>query len=133
MNKTQIRMSAAVLGTLAVAGAGLATAPAQAQAPAGSTVTASASDTTPSSGQTFQVSGIVSAKGAGTPSTITVKTLRSGSWVPLTGATMHTDSAGHYTIRVILDAKGERQLRVVADPDGSAYGMSRTTFSVTVH
>jgi hypothetical protein len=107
-------------------------APAQAKAPAASTVTATASDVTPVSGQTIQVSGAVSAKGVGTPSTIAVKTLRDGRWVQLTGATMHTDSTGHYTIRVILGAKGERRLRVVADPDASGLSNSRSTFAVTV-
>jgi hypothetical protein len=132
MNKKQIRMSAAVIGTMAAAGAGLAVSPAQASSGVASHVTAQATDTTPSSGQTIRVSGTVSSKGDGVPGTITVKAFKSGKWVPLTGVKMHTDSAGNYTIRVVLSAKGERQLRVVANPDAPGIGTSRSTFSVTV-
>jgi hypothetical protein len=133
-NKNHVRIASAVVGTIAAAGVGLALAPAEAQAPAAkSHVTATPTDTTPASGQTFRVSGAVTSKGEGLPSTITVKALKSEVWVPLSGATMHTDSTGHYTIRVILDAKGERPLRIVANPDGSHIRSSRSNFDVTVH
>jgi hypothetical protein len=61
-----------------------------------------------------------------------VKTLRAGAWVPLTGAKVHTDSTGHYTMRIILDAKGARQLRVVADPDAPGVGNSHKGLNITV-
>jgi hypothetical protein len=132
MNKHHVRLATALIGTFAAAGATLAASPAQASTPTASHVTAKASDNMPASGQTFRVSGTVSSNGHGTPSTIRVKTLRGGAWVQLTGASMHTDSTGHYTIRVVLDAKGKRQLRVVADPDSQAIGAARKTFSVSV-
>jgi hypothetical protein len=86
----------------------------------------------PASGQTFRVRGAVESQGQGIPATIVVKTLRNGAWVPLAGASMHTDRSGRYTIRLILDAKGARQLRVVADPEAQAIRTSRRTLSVTV-
>jgi hypothetical protein len=46
---------------------------------------------------------------------------------------MHTNRANQYDMRVILQMKGDRQLRVVGDPDSSAIGTSQTTFTVTVH
>ena len=133
MNKHHAQLAATMIGTLAAAGATLAAAtPAQASAPNPSKVTASASDRMPASGQMFHVSGVVSTHGHGAPATITVKTLRNGTWVPLTGASMHTDSAGHYSIRVVLDSKGHRQLRVVANPDAAGIRNSRTTFAISV-
>jgi hypothetical protein len=86
----------------------------------------------PASGQLFRVRGLVSADGHGAPATIAVKTLRDGTWVRLTGAAMHTDSSGHYSIRVVLDSKGHRRLRVVADPDAAGIRNSRTAFAVSV-
>jgi hypothetical protein len=132
MNKRHAHLATALIGTLAAAGATLAASPAQASTQAASKVTATATDNMPASGQTFRVSGAVQSKGHGTPATITVKTLRGGSWVRLTGASMHTDSTGHYTIRLVLDAKGKRQLRVVAVPDSRAIGTARRTFTVSV-
>ncbi|HEX3931509.1 MAG TPA: hypothetical protein VHW64_12455 [Nocardioides sp.] len=132
MNKKRTRIATAVIGSLAAAGAGLALAPAEASAPVASHVTAKATDSTPAAGATFRVSGTVSASGHGVPATIAVQSLKDGTWVQLTGASMHTTSAGKYTIRVILSAKGARHLRVVADPDGSAVRTSKANFTVTV-
>jgi hypothetical protein len=132
MNKQHAHLATALIGTLAAAGATLAMSPAEASTPAASKVTAAATDNMPASGQTFRVSGTVSSSGHRTPATIRVQTLRGGSWIQLTGASMHTDSAGHYTIRLVLAAKGKRQLRVVADPDARAIRTSRTTLSVSV-
>ncbi|MGC4110237.1 MAG: hypothetical protein QM747_07390 [Nocardioides sp.] len=132
MNKHYAHLTAALVGTLAAAGGTLAVSPAQASTAATSTVSATASDNMPASGQTFRLSGNVRSSGQGTPATIRVKTLRNGAWVRLTGATMHTDSSGHYSIRVILDAKGKRQLRVVANPDSSSIRNSRRTLAISV-
>jgi hypothetical protein len=132
MNSNRIRTSAAVIVAIAATGAGLAASPADASTAAPSKVTAKATDNMPASGQTFRVRGAVESQGQGTPATIVVKTLRNGTWVPLAGASMHTDRSGRYTIRLVLETKGERQLRVVADPDAGAIRTSRTTFSVSV-
>jgi hypothetical protein len=133
MNKHHAHLATALIGTFAAAGATLAASPAaRASTPMASHVTAKASDNMPASGQTFRVSGSVQSSGRGVPATIRVKTRRGGAWIQLTGASMHTDSTGHYTIRVVLDTKGKRQLRVVADPDAQAVGTSRKTFSVSV-
>lgn len=132
MNKKQSRVAGAVLGAIATAGVGLVMVPANAAGPAASHVTATPSASNPATGQTFTVSGSVTSAGHGVPATITVKALKSGEWVPLTGASMHTTGSGAYKIRVNLTATGERKLRVVADPDGSAISTSRATFSVSV-
>ena len=134
MNKNRIALATAAVGMLAGASGALALSPAQAATGTGtaSQVTATPTATAVSSGDTFRVSGVVSSQGKGVPGVVTVKELVGGTWVALTGASMHTTSTGTYTIRVILGAKGARALRVVANPDGAGIANSRAPFSVTV-
>ena len=131
---THARLATAVIGTLAATTALVGAAPTQAVAPpVASHVTATPSTTTPASGQTFHVSGAVWSQGARVPATIHIGTWHNGRWVPLNGAVMHTNRSDQYTMRVILQTKGLRQLRVVGDPDSSAIATATTTFEVTVH
>jgi hypothetical protein len=133
MNMRHARLATAVVGTLAATAALAGVAPAATVAPTASHVTATPSTTTPASGETFRVAGAVLTGDTRVPATIHVKTWRNGQWVQLRGAVMHTNRDNAYTMRVVLQMKGERQLRVVGDPDSAAIATSRTTFTVTVH
>ena len=120
--------------TLAVlAPIAMITGPAQAAAAPVTSITASASDNTPASGQTFQVSGLFTAFGKPADHlTVKVQSLDNGSWVQLTGAQVLTHSDGTYGLRVILGRKGERDLRVVGIVPGAARDAFKR-FEVTVH
>jgi hypothetical protein len=133
MNIRHARLATAVVGTVAATTALTGIAPAATVAPTASHVTATPSTTTPASGETFRVRGAVGTDDdARVPATIRVKTWRNGQWVQLRGAVMHTNRDDGYNIRVILQMKGERQLRVVGDPDSATIATARTTFTVTV-
>jgi hypothetical protein len=127
------RRTVATLGALAVAATLVAASPAQSTTLTPSRVTAHSTDSTPASGQTFRLYGAVRSEGAKVPATITVKTYRNGNWVPLTGATVRTNRSDSYHVRVILQMKGKRLLRVVADPKPAGVSSSQTTVTVTVH
>src|SRR5262245_45466164 len=77
-------------------------------------ITANVSDKTPASGQQFIVRGkfVIGAEGAA-DHVVKIQSKLSGTWEPIKGARMTTDSEGKYRLRLVLSAKGERQLRVV--------------------
>jgi hypothetical protein len=132
MNVRRITAAAVATGALAtglVAAAGTA----DASGAASPTVTAVASDSTPASGQEFVVTGKFTAEGAPVAGrSVKVQSLRGTTWSQLTGAIVSTRSDGTYRVRVILSARGERTLRVVADAPGDLPNAKRR-FTVTVH
>jgi hypothetical protein len=127
------RRAVATAGTLAVAATLVAAAPAQSTTTTSSKVSVSTTDSTPASGQTFRLSGAVRSEGVKVPATIRVKTYSNGHWVQLKGAVMQTNRDNTYRMRIILQMKGERLLRVVADPTPAGISNARTTIHVTVH
>jgi hypothetical protein len=133
--KHTTRRATALVGALAAAASMASVAPAaQAAVLAPSRITVHATDYTPASGQTFRLYGLVTSEG--TPladATVRVKTFRNGEWVRLPGAVLLTHDDGHYRVRVILQMKGERLLRVVANPKGDDISNSRADITVTVH
>jgi hypothetical protein len=130
--KNTTRHAAAVLGTLAAATTMMAVAPAQATDLAPSKVTVRITDDTPASGQTFRLKGATYSEGVTVPAAIRVQAWRNGEWVQLSGARMHTNSDDMYNMRIVLQTKGERTLRVVANPDGDDIRIARKTIMVTV-
>ena len=130
---THARRTTAVVGTLAAATTLLATAPAQSATLAPSRVTVHSTDYTPASGQTFRLSGAVWSGGHRVPATVRVKTWRHGTWVQLAGAVVQTNRFNRYNVRVILQMKGQRQLRVVGDPRPAGIRTSHKDITVTVH
>ena len=131
--KTNARRATAMVGTIAAAATLVATSPAQSATLASSRVTAQSTDYTPASGQTFSLYGAVWSAGHRVPATIRVKTFRNGTWVQLAGAVMQTNRFDRYRIRVILQMKGQRQLRVVGDPRPAGIRTSHKDLTVTVH
>ncbi|MGN6132552.1 MAG: hypothetical protein ACTHOK_19650 [Nocardioidaceae bacterium] len=128
------RRTAAAVGMLASAGSVMVAAPVPAATLAPSQITVHATDTTPASGQTFRLYGLVTSKGDPlSDAVVRVKTLRDDAWVRLPGAVVQTNTAGQYRVRVILQMKGTRLLRVVADPAGTTVANSRADLTVTVH
>ena len=127
------RRATAVVGTLLAASSAFVATPAQTAAPAPSRVTVQSTDYTPASGQTFRLYGAVWSGGERVPAMIRVKTFRNGTWVPLEGAVMHTNRFDTYRIRIVLQMKGERLLRVIGNPDKPGISTSSRTITVTVH
>ena len=130
--KHTARRATPFVGALVAASSLFVVGPAQTATLAPSTVTAYSDNYTPDSGETFHVYGAVWSQGDRVPATVSVKTFRDGKWVPLSGATMHTNSNDQYKMRIILQMKGKRLLRVVGDPDSSSIKTSTRTISVTV-
>ncbi len=132
--KHTIRRTTAVIGTIAVAASMAAKSTAQSTVLAPSNITVHSTDYTPASGQTFRLYGFVRSEGVPLPdATVRVKTFRNGEWVGLPGAVLLTHDDGHYRVRVILQMKGQRLLRVVANPKGDDIMNSRRDITVTVH
>jgi hypothetical protein len=131
--KRTTRRATAVVGTLAAATTMVAMSPAQSTTMAPSRVTVASTDYTPASGQTFRLYGAVWSEGVRVPATIRVKTFRNGHWVQLRGAVMDTNRFDRYKIRIVLQMKGHRLLRVVADPKPADILNSQKTITVTVH
>lgn len=130
--KTTTRRATAVLGA-AMAASAVWAAPAVAAAPAPSRVTVVASDTSVRSGEQFTLHGRFTSLGKEVPNTIIrVATFRNGAWHRLTGAVMSTGRDGRYTMRIVLDMPGQRQLRVVGDPPGEAIAVARAFTTVRV-
>ncbi len=104
-----------------------------AAATAASTITVHSSDYTPASGETFYVSGVFVDQGVPADhEPVKVQRLFQGTWSTLTGAVVHTTSDGHYRMRVILETKGVRYLRVVGVTAGPAHDAFKR-FTETVH
>lgn len=98
-----------------------------------STITVKASDTTPASGQTFTVGGLFMAQGKpANHDLVKVQSWTKGAWVPVTGAQVDTTSTGTYQMRLILQAKGVREMRVMGVVPGPAKDAFKR-FTVTVH
>ena len=107
--------------------------PAQASSTPASTITAVADDSTPASGQTFHVTGLFVAQGVPADHMVVkMQAMIGDTWVPLTGAKMVTHSDGTYTMRLILQTKGDRELRAVGVVPGPARDAFKR-FEVTVH
>lgn len=132
MNRTT-RHATALIGAAAAATTLALAPPAQATTLTPSHVTVASTDYTPASGQTFRLSGAVWSHSHRVPATIRVKTFRHGHWVQLGGAVMDTNRDNRYNVRVILQMKGERQLRVVGDPKPAGVATSSKTITVNVH
>ena len=133
MNNTTRRATAVVGAVAAATCLAAVSAPAQSATLAPSRVTVQTTDSTPASGQTFRLSGAVQSEGVRVPATIRVQTFRKGAWVQLRGAVMETNRFNRYKIRIILQMKGERQLRVIGDPQSEDINTARKTITVTVH
>jgi len=130
-NSARIAVGAVALAV--VAPLGFAAGSAEAAPTAASSITVKASDTTPASGQTFTISGLFTDQGhPADHETVRVAALKDGSWVRLTGAHMLTDSTGHYQMRLVLQTKGVRDLRVAGIVPGAAPDAFKR-FTVTVH
>lgn len=132
MNRTA-RHATALVATLAAAVSLTGVSPAQSETLAPSRVTVTSTDYTPASGETFRLYGAVRSEGERVPATIRVKTYRNGEWVQLDGAVMHTNRYDRYRIRIVLQMKGERLLRVIGNPDGDDIATARKTITVNVH
>lgn len=122
----------AVAGAFLVAGS-LVAAPAETATTVPSRVTVHSTDYTPASGETFRLYGAVWSEGHRVPARVRVSTFRDGAWVPLDGAVMHTNRFDRYRMRIILQMKGERLLRVTANPDATGIANSSRRITVTVH
>ena len=117
---------AAVTVTLAAATAAVTVVPAVA-APA-SRITVQTSDATVRSGEEFVLTGrLTPANGV-----VRVATRTSSGWEPLSGAVVHTRSDGTYRVRIILQRRGDRVLRVLGDPvrAGARNAVARVAVSV---
>ncbi|HCB05531.1 MAG TPA: hypothetical protein PLZ93_15550 [Nocardioides sp.] len=97
-------------------------------------ISANVSDKTPAAGKRFTVSGKFTAQGtAAANQVVKVQAEQAnGTWKTLTGAKERTTAKGAYDIAVILNAKGQRDLRVVGVGTGNQPNAVRT-FTVTVH
>jgi hypothetical protein len=131
--RMSIRHAATALAIAVVAPIAFVAGSAQAvQAPT-SSITAVPSDNTPASGQTFRVSGLFIAQGKPADHLLVkMQSFTGGHWVQLSGAEMKTSSTGTYTMRLILQAKGDRTLRAVGVVPGPAHDAFKQ-FHVTVH
>ena len=133
MNTFARRATTALIGAVAAASTLVTAGPAQSVELKPSHVTVTATDYTPASGQTFRLYGAVWSQGERVPATIRVKTFRDGEWVQLDGAVMKTNRDNKYSIRIILQMKGERLLRVIGNPTDDDIKTARKTITVTVH
>lgn len=112
----------AALATSVTAAAALTMAPAVALAsdePAPSRISVRPSDYNPDQGEQFLLRGRMLSEGnpvAGVK--VRVQTYRDGGWVQLKGAVVETNDEGRYRVRITLFQDGDRDLRVVANPDG---------------
>jgi hypothetical protein len=127
------RSAVALLATTAAAVSVVGVAPAQAADIAGSRVTVHASDYDVRSGEQFRLRGILKSEGEPVAdATVRVKTYRNGAWVRLRRAVVTTNDEGRYRVRIVLQMKGQRQLRVVANPKGDDIRTARRDTVVTV-
>jgi hypothetical protein len=127
------RSVVAVVATTAAAVSVVGAAPAQAADIAGSSVTVHASDYEVRSAEQFRLRGILKSEGQPVEgATVRVKTYRNGEWHRLRGAVVRTNEEGRYRIRIKLQMKGQRQIRVVANPKGDDIRTARRDTVVTV-
>ena len=96
-------------------------------------VTAHVSNANPVSGKTFRVSGELTENNKpAADQVVKIQAMQNGSWKQLTGARIRTDSQGDYSLRVVLDTTGQRELRVVGVGVGSQPNAYQP-FTVQVH
>lgn len=116
-------LSAFVVSAVLLTGATVA--PALALPRGDSTISVRVSDYTPKSGQVFVVRGRYTHDGSvAAGHTVRLQTYGQGRWANITGARVTTRSDGTYRLRVILSARGVRDLRMV----GLAGDGHRNTF-----
>ena len=85
------------------------------------------------SGRTFRVSGDFTENNKpAAGQVVKIQAMQDGSWKQLTGARIRTDSHGDYSLRVVLDTTGHRELRVVGVGVGSQPNAYQP-FTVQVH
>lgn len=112
------RTAAALLAVACLATVPSTTLASSAQAaPAQPRVTVTASDTDVRSGEQLVLTGRLTRGGAALQGDVQVWSRTSGGWYELRGAEVHTTATGSYRVRVVLSSTGNRELRVVADPD----------------
>jgi hypothetical protein len=113
------RRTAIAGATAATAASLLVTAPAVADEPAPSRMTAIPSAFQVDPGERFVVRGRMLSKGVpvvGAP--VRVRTWSNGRFVDIEGARVTTNSEGRYRVRIVLYRKGDRLLKVAANPAG---------------
>lgn len=133
MRHTTLR-AIALVGALAASTSVVGLTPAQSAEIAQSRITVRSSDYDVASGEQFRLRGRLTSEGDPVPdATVRVKTFRNGEWVRLEGAVVSTNEEGRYGVRVILQMKGERRLRVVGNPKGDDIATARRDLVVTVH
>lgn len=86
-------------------------------APAPPRVTVSASDTDVRPGEQLVLTGRLTRAGKALQGDVQVWSRTGGGWYELSGAEVHTTATGFYRVRVVLSSTGDRELKVVADPD----------------
>lgn len=127
------RSAVAVLGTLAASASFLTVAPAQSADIAPSTITVRSTDYNVRSGEQFRLFGRLTSEGTPvTDATVRVKTFRHGEWVALHGAVVRTNDEGRYRVRVVLQMKGKRLLRVIGNPPGDDIATARRNVTIIV-
>lgn len=98
-----------------------------------SSITAHVTDVTPASGQTFRVFGRLTVNSRlAVGHLVKIQELRHGTWLPLKGAQIRTNSQGRYRLRLILTLKGKNVLRAVGVTE-KGHRNAYKRFSVTVH
>lgn len=133
MRHTTLR-AITLVGALAASMSVVSLTPAQSAEVAQSRITVRSSDYDVASGEQFRLRGRLTSEGDPVPdATVRVKTFRNGEWVRLEGAVVSTNEEGRYGVRVILQMKGKRQLRVVGNPKGDDIATARRDLVVTVH
>jgi hypothetical protein len=128
-----VRSAVAAVATMAAAVSLVGAAPAQSADLAGSRITVSSSDADVRSGEQFRLRGVLKSQGEPVAdATVRVKTFRNGAWERLRGAVVTTNDEGRYRVRVVLQMKGERALRVVAIPKEDDIRKARADIVVKV-
>ena len=133
MNRST-RSALAVIGTLAASASTLTLTPAQAVDVAPSNITVHSTDYNVASGEQFRLFGRMTSQGDPVPdATVRVKTFRHGEWVQLKGAVVTTNDEGKYRVRIVLQMKGKRLLRVIGNPPGDDIATARRNITIIVH
>ncbi len=124
----------ALLAVLPLAAIGVTAGVAEASAMPQAKISANVSDVTPASGEVFTVSGTFTESGkAAAGHVVKIQAQQAnGTWKTLTGAKEHTTTKGAYDLEVILNAKGQRDLRVVGVGTGAQPNATQA-IAVTVH
>jgi hypothetical protein len=124
----------ALVAVLPLAAIGITAGVAEASTAPQAKISANVSDATPASGKLFTISGTFTESGkAAADQVVKVQAQQAnGTWKTLIGAKEHTTTKGGYDLEVILNAKGQRDLRVVGVGTGAQPNATRP-LTVTVH